>query len=230
MIGIYKITNTKNGKCYVGQSIDIKRRFWDHRCISHETNRHLRHAMQKYGKDVFSYEVLEECDPAKLDEREQFWIEKIKPEYNVMSGGQGRGKRHSDDTRSKLIKAGKESWEKKSEKEKASVIKNNLKGPKRGHSVSEKTRKILREKNTGKKQSIETIRKRVETRAQNKQNGYVVNHYWGRKMVVCIETGVTFESVKQASEWLGVHPSNVTKVLNGGQKTTNGFHFKYSEV
>lgn len=230
MIGIYKITNTKNGKCYVGQSIDIKRRFWDHRCISHETNRHLRHAMQKYGKDAFSYEVLEECDPAKLDEREQFWIEKIKPEYNVMSGGQGRGKRHSDDTRSKLIKAGKESWEKKSEKEKASVIKNNLKGPKRGHAVSEKTRKILRDKNTGKKQSIETIQKRVATRAKNKQKGYVVDHYWGRKTVVCIETGVTFDSLKQAAEWLGVHPSNISAVLKGRQKTSKGLHFKYSEV
>ena len=115
-------------------------------------------------------------------------------------------------------------------REKASVIKNNLKGPKRGHAVSEETRKILREKNIGKKQSIETIQKRVATRAKNKQKGYVVDHYWGRKKIVCIETGVTFKSVKQAAEWVGVHPSNISAVLKGRQETSKGLHFKYSEV
>lgn len=74
MIGIYRITNLINGKSYIGQSRDIQRRFWDHRCISHEGNRHLKHAMLKYGKECFKYEVLEECKADQLDEREIYYI------------------------------------------------------------------------------------------------------------------------------------------------------------
>ena len=80
MVGIYIITNLINGNRYIGQSIDIKRRFWDHRCISHETNRHMKHALKKYGKENFRYEVLEECDVDALDERETYYISLLKPE------------------------------------------------------------------------------------------------------------------------------------------------------
>lgn len=88
MVGIYRITNLVNEKTYIGQSIDIKRRFCEHRCISHESNIHLKRALEKYGKDNFKYEVLEECDISELDEKEIYYISTLKPEYNVASGGQ----------------------------------------------------------------------------------------------------------------------------------------------
>jgi len=31
MVGIYKITNKKNGKIYIGQSWDMERRFKEHK-------------------------------------------------------------------------------------------------------------------------------------------------------------------------------------------------------
>lgn len=230
MTGIYKITNLINGKTYIGQSIDIKRRFWDHRCISHETNRHLRYAMRKYGKDAFSYEIIEECAPEELNAREQFWIAELKPEYNVMSGGQGRGRRHSQETKQRLREVGRRSWEKKSEAEKAAICKNNLKGQPVGHAVSVETRSKLRDANIGKQQSLETVEKRKSTIAEKKRLGYVQTNSGHRKKVVCVETGEIFESVKDAAARLCVHPSNITSVLKGRQKTAKGYHFGYLKV
>lgn len=230
MIGIYKITNLINGKTYIGQSIDIQRRFWEHRCVSHESNRHLKYALQKYGKDNFKYEVLEECDESLLDERERYYIAKHKPEYNVTNGGQDSLRRYPDEIKKKISQKAKEQWANMSNEEKADRIANNLKGPKKGHAVSEETRKKLRDFNIGKKQSSETIEKRKETMRKKKSAGYVQTNASHRKKIICIETGEIFESVKEASESLGIRASNISHVLKGRQKTAKGFRFEYLEV
>lgn len=85
MIGIYKITNKLNNKCYIGQSIHIERRWAEH-CFPSKTSQ-ISLAIQKYGKDNFNFEILEECTLEQLDEKEQFWIKyynSITPNgYNV---------------------------------------------------------------------------------------------------------------------------------------------------
>lgn len=97
MIGIYKITNKINGKIYVGQSIDIKERWRQHRWKAFNCNEIGYHsaihvAMRKYGLDNFIYEVLEQCAAEELDEKERYWISLlncITPNgYNILSGGQ----------------------------------------------------------------------------------------------------------------------------------------------
>lgn len=118
MIGIYIITNLITGKRYIGQSIDIQRRFHDHRCISHESNRHLKYALAKYGKENFKYEVLEECDESELDEKERYYIEKLKPEYNVTNGGQDSLRRYPDEIKKKISEKSKEQWANMSDEEK----------------------------------------------------------------------------------------------------------------
>ena len=72
MIGIYKITNLINGKCYIGQSVHIERRFSEH-CRPSSTSV-IAKAIQKYGKENFSFKVLEECDLESLNYKEQYWI------------------------------------------------------------------------------------------------------------------------------------------------------------
>lgn len=83
MTGIYKITNTINGKCYIGQSIDIVRRWRQHRTDYQTEEKVLYQAMRKYGFENFSFEVLEECKATVLDERELFWIN----EYDSYNNG-----------------------------------------------------------------------------------------------------------------------------------------------
>lgn len=75
--GIYKITNQINQMCYVGQAVDIKKRWLQHikRAIGAEPliNNKLYPAMQKYGIENFSFEVIDRCDKDKLNEREKYW-------------------------------------------------------------------------------------------------------------------------------------------------------------
>ena len=77
--GIYKITNTVNGKCYVGQSVNVKERWRQHikRGVGAEnaTRNKLYPAMQKYGVENFTFELVEEVKPQDLDKREDYWQE-----------------------------------------------------------------------------------------------------------------------------------------------------------
>ena len=74
MIGIYKITNKLNNKAYIGQSNDIERRFKEHQTKGESSRIPLDIAIQKYGKENFLYEVLEECEIEWLNEKESYWI------------------------------------------------------------------------------------------------------------------------------------------------------------
>lgn len=87
MIGIYKITNKQNNHCYIGQSRNIEKRWSNH--IYHDKSKDeypLYRAFKKYGLDNFSFEILEECDLAQLNEREQYYIKLYQPEYNQTVG------------------------------------------------------------------------------------------------------------------------------------------------
>lgn len=91
MIGIYKITKKENGKAYIGQSNNIERRFIQH-CYKGEKARiPLDVAIKKYGKDAFTFEVIEECSSEQLNEREAYWIkyyDTVKNGYNCSEGGE----------------------------------------------------------------------------------------------------------------------------------------------
>lgn len=84
MIGIYKITNNINGKIYIGQSVDIERRLKEHK---RREEQQIDQAIQKYGIDNFSFDILEECDSDLLNEREEYWTKQynstIPNGYNI---------------------------------------------------------------------------------------------------------------------------------------------------
>ena len=96
MQGIYKITNKINGKIYIGQSVDIYRRWKDEKTRafnqnSSEYNTKKSRAFRKYGLENFLFEVVEECSKEQLDEKERFWINKYDSYtngYNETLGGQ----------------------------------------------------------------------------------------------------------------------------------------------
>ena len=83
--GVYKITNTITGDFYVGSSKNIKKRWSNHKSPYNwklHPNVKLYKAMASYGLDNFTFEVLEET--TDLHNREQYWIDKLKPVYNSM--------------------------------------------------------------------------------------------------------------------------------------------------
>ena len=91
--GIYRITNLLDGKCYVGQSVDIAERFRQHiKCgLGIDTpNNILYKAMLQDGVENFAFEVLEECERSQLNTQEIYWIDYYKSQnfgYNMNKGG-----------------------------------------------------------------------------------------------------------------------------------------------
>lgn len=226
MIGIYRITNKINGKFYIGQSVDINRRFMEHKA-PHGKMTSIKLAIKKYGKENFLFEVIEECNIEDLDAREIYWIARLQPQYNRDEGGRGsRGHHVSDDLRNYLSERNKQFWDNLSETEKESICAR-LTGPPNGHTVSEETRAKLRAANLGKVQSAETVDRRCDTMKKKKAAGYVQTNAGHKKKVRCIETNQIFESVKSTGESLSVHPSCITGVLKGRYKTCKGKHFEY---
>lgn len=91
--GIYKITNQVNDKCYIGQSVDVARRWKDHaKCglgIDTPVGNKLYKEMQEIGIWNFSWELLEACPQKDLNEKEKFYIELYQSKnygYNTLKG------------------------------------------------------------------------------------------------------------------------------------------------
>lgn len=171
MIGIYKIVNTIDGKMYVGYSKNLSGRkrshFWQLSNNRHG-NEYLQHAYNKYGKDSFMFEIIEECDIKEVYAREHHWVNtlntldqefgyNLKPtDPNGLSGLKSLaerekirkanlGKKASDETRRRLSEShkGQISWMK-------------------GRTHSEEVKRIISQKQIGVKQKQDTIDKRVK--------------------------------------------------------------------
>lgn len=80
--GIYKITNLADGKFYVGSSVDLKRRKSEHAKMLENGTHHssyLQNAYNKYGKNNFTFEIIELTDKDELRDAEQRYLDKLKP-------------------------------------------------------------------------------------------------------------------------------------------------------
>lgn len=84
--GIYEIVNIANGKNYVGSSINMKKRWSEHRSGLRNNKHHarvLQRAWTKYGEESFVFRPLLICAEAMLVFYEQRALDVIKPEYNA---------------------------------------------------------------------------------------------------------------------------------------------------
>lgn len=90
-VGIYKIENQINHKIYIGQSIDIQYRFYQHQ--HSKDDYYIHKAIRKYEVDNFTFEILELnlYNPKMRNDREIYWIQyynSLVPNgYNLTKGG-----------------------------------------------------------------------------------------------------------------------------------------------
>lgn len=138
--GIYIITNLLNNKHYIGSSKDLKKRLRDHRNSliknKHE-NKRLQHSFNKYGIDVFTFEVLEYHTVEYMVSMEQYWMNMLntpnrKFGFNirpVAQGGKGfskeehpqYGTHRSLETKEKLRKAHTDKKRKEQQKRNSAI-------------------------------------------------------------------------------------------------------------
>ena len=201
MVGIYKITNKKNGKIYIGQSWDVERRWKEHKWNAKRgAKSHLYDAMRKYKIKNFDFEQIFVCFPdviqqEELDALEQHYIDaydSMNPRKGYNNKEAGRGGKHSEESKRKLSEANK------------------------GKKLSEETRKKMSEAHKGNtyhkgyKHSEETKRKISEAIS---------------KKVLCTTTGEIFPSLKAAEEKYGC---TVHSQLHRGHKTSRkNVYFEY---
>jgi group I intron endonuclease len=181
--GIYAIKNIVNGKMYIGQSKDIKKR-WSFHLWTLRTNRHfnpkLQNAFNKYGEKNFSFIALESCAENLLNNREVYYIslyDTVDSGYNITQGGDGSpGRKLSEQTKIKISKANSGRKNTKEEKiRKSQALKKLWKDPifimkmhnrprpkiswNKGRKHTEKEKKNLSEKLKGRKISDEHKKK-----------------------------------------------------------------------
>ena len=144
--GVYLITNLINGKNYIGSSVIIQRRLKEYLNPKYiyrnlkKGNSKLLNAFLKYGYPNFEFKILEtiEFEPSQskserrklLLEREQYYMDEIKPEYNInLKAGSNLGRKFSEEVRKKM-----------------SLAKLEKPGNKKGAVLSLKSRALFREK------------------------------------------------------------------------------------
>lgn len=199
--GIYCIENKINNKKYIGQSIDIEKRWYNHINaleLKYHYNIHLQRAWDKYGSSNFDFYILELCDKRYLDEKEIYYITKydtFKNGYNRTSGGKGVPDIIvSEEVRKKIAVAST------------------------GRFYSEKTREKMRQhmlKQFQDSEFVKAFRKNIESQMMPvccyNQSGYICS----------------YTNIHEAAKAIGAEPTNVCKVLKGKHKTCNGYTFCY---
>lgn len=96
--GIYGFLSKTNNKLYVGSSKDLSVRFNRH-INGSQSNVLLQRAINKYKLQDFIFVIFEYCEAEDLITREQFYIDELKPDYNVLQiAGSSLGYTHSEET------------------------------------------------------------------------------------------------------------------------------------
>jgi len=243
--GVYKIINILNNKVYVGSSSNLKSRKYVHfRDLSNKNhcNTHLQNSYNKHGKDNFKWEVVEyvgfdedkEILKKNLLEREQYYLD-LYESYNSARGynlcstaGSKLGCKDSQETINKRIIAN-------TGKKRTSAFRKRMsrlrKGKTRGNYpkkiFSEEHIKNLSESHKGYKPSEETIRKMSEVHKNRPPEVQKMMNEKHCKKVINLDTGIVFNSIKEAGEFYGVNRGHISSVCSGKRKIAGGYRWSY---
>ena len=229
LCGIYYIENLKNGKRYIGQSIDIYHRWEHHRSELNNGKHHndyLQKAWNKYGENNFEFVILELCDYDVLDKKESFYINYYDTTnrdngYNLKSGGQNGGTVFSDETRLKMKTSLKQYYENHPDRRERLREQTVL-----YWSNPENRKRCCGENNGmyGRTHSVEARQK-----ISNSQRGRISPRR-DKHNVRCIELNRIYIDAVSAAKDMGLSSSGILKVCRNERKTCGTFHWEFLET
>jgi group I intron endonuclease len=226
---IYTITNKTDNKIYVGQTVrELETRWKDH--LKKRSNcRYLHSALTKYGVDNFVFKLVCITFDNQLDDMEIKYIEQynsLAPNgYNLRRGGNS-GTHHAE-TKQKISETLKMRYENglihskpNLGKPHSEITKKKLSEANKGKPKSEIMKKKLSEAKKGKRRSQESINKMIISRRKNKIIQFDIE---GNRLN-------SFDSCKEAGEYIGTSLSSICMCCNGHLNTVKGFVWKYESI
>lgn len=225
--GIYKITNKVNGKCYIGQSVNIYKRweYYKYRC---KDSTPILSAIRKYGVDSFVFEIIEKCEIANINEREIYWIATLSScapyGYNLSTGGRNT---------TWVYKPSVETLKKRSialtGKKRTAETKLKMSEAQKGKNLSDAHKEALRKSNIGRPSSNKGKPMTDAVKAKMIASKLGKPATWRMRPVIRSD-GEMFQSVTIAAKAINAHKATIHKNLQGKLKTVHGFTFKYGGV
>src|SRR5574343_405444 len=164
--GIYKIKNIKNNKIYIGSSNYIEKRWVRHKLDLKYNCHHSRYLQRSYnnnGLDNYEFTILELCEESKLLDREQYYLDNLKPEYNTSITADRCT--HNEDTKKELSirMSGKNNpWYGKKRPEHSKFCKENPPFKGKHHSLENKIKSSRKHTNMS-SDMLDSIKKLIET-------------------------------------------------------------------
>lgn len=207
MIGIYKIKSPTN-KIYIGQSVDINRRFNQYELLNCKDQPALYNSLLKHGVSNHDFIILESCKVDVLNDRERFYQEK----YNAVKNGlnckyvstKDKTGFYSEETKNKIrLSAMGNKYTlgyKHTEESKAKISAGN-KGKRKGFVISEKQKK---------QHSLAMMN------GNNPKSVKVINQM----------TMEVFDTIKQAAESQNIPPTTLANKLKGYRLNDTNFRYK----
>ena len=189
--GVYTITNTVNGKIYVGESINVFQKLRVHRSdlkANRHTNNRLQNSFNKYGIKNFKFELLEEHNPEFIKSFENYWANLLNSHnpkfgFNLKSCDPYNQGKHSKNTKEKIGK-------------KASVrLKDPKDNPFYGKKHTNEVKALISQHNKGWKMSD----KHKKIMSQTAKNRCGASHPDSIK-VLNTDTGKVYDSIKIAAK------------------------------
>lgn len=249
--GIYGVIHRDSGRVYVGQSRDIASRRRKHRlAVKENSQSHFHCALRKYGEDAFDFEILEECAPEVLTEREHFYIrlmDAVKNGLNLAATpSKSRfGVKASDETRAKI--SAKLSGRKLSDEHRNKISKRQI-----GTRMSDEAKAKLRDRWIGTKRKSEDCRKisegqtgRVwseESRVKlgNSHRGKSISKWHAQRVAEANSKAVVqlhpetkaeiaeFPSARAAARYLNCDPSGIGSAAKASRGATKCAGFSWA--
>lgn len=195
-----------NGKKYIGITGKPSKQRWKNG-KNYRNNIYMMRAINKYGWENVDHEIIESelsQHDAEAKERELIaFYQSNTPEhgYNITSGGECIGK-HSIETRNKLREIKRRLDNNEEYKKHISEAHKGITPPNKGVPMSEEQ-----------KRKISISKKGCE------------GH--GKKKVLCVETGVIYDSLTSAAKETHSRIGKIVEVCKNNRCTTNGFHWQY---